>query len=91
MKVSEPTFERGFVAYSGHPCPEVFRDGDRIDIVCNDEDEAFHPPVESPITMAIRSFRMALERANADLEEFTRRIEASEAEGSSIARRLVFG
>jgi len=93
MAVLQPDFQHGFVAAEGHPCPEVFRRGDQIEIVCDDKDEPFQPPVECPITTSLRDLKLALKHANQELHVFAERIAASDvAKGApDLARLLVFG
>ncbi len=93
MTVLDSGFRSGVVACMGHPCPEVFRCGDQIEIVCQDEWEAFRPPAETSITMSVRDFGRALERANQEVHAFAQRIAACDGvEGApEIAGLLVFG
>jgi hypothetical protein len=89
--VLRPDFRRGLVASEGHPCPEVTRNGEQIEVCCAETDEPFRPPVEGRIIMSVAAVRSALAVATLTLEAFTTRIAACDPQRPHIARLLVFG
>ena len=93
MEVLNHDFQSGFVALSGHPCPEVIRRGAQIEIICQDDDEAFYPLVENPITMSFSDFQLALERANQELFALSQRIAVCSTleDSAELSDLLVFG
>ena len=66
---------KALVATAGHPCPELFREGEMVRLVCADRDEPFHPRVDRDVVVPAASLRAAVASALEQLEAFARRLE----------------
>lgn len=66
---------KALVATAGHPCPELFREGEMVRLACADRDEPFHPRVDRDVAVPAASLRAAVASALEQLEAFARRLE----------------
>lgn len=66
---------KALVATAGHPCPELFREGEMVRLVCADRDEPFHPRVDRDVVVPAASLRAAVASALEELEAFAKRLE----------------
>lgn len=88
-----PQFQEGYFCLEGHPAPKAVRQGDYLNIICEDEGEDFYPPTPPLMRVKIADLAVAVERAESQMQKLCEQVDMLSAEfgAESISRYLVQG